>query len=144
MYSLLANVVLTIHSAFVTFVVLMVPCIYLGKALHWRWIRIYWLRIAHLVGILIVVAQAWAGAICPLTTLEMWLREQGGLNTYGESFIEHWLQELIYWNFPAWVFIFVYSLFALLVVSTWYVVPPANGKDRGLISATGPEEKESQ
>ena len=130
----LATAVLIVHAAFVAFVVLTVPCIYLGKAFNWQWVRIYWLRVAHLAGICIVVAQTWVGVICPLTTLEMWLREKGELVTYGESFIEHWLQQLLYWNFPAWVFIFVYSLFALLVVFTWYVVPPTKGKDRGLIA----------
>jgi len=133
-YQALANAVLAIHAAFVAFIVLAIPCIYLGKALHWRWVRNYWLRIAHLAGIFIVVAQAWAGVICPLTTLEMWLREKGGLAAYGESFIEHWLQQLIYWSFPAWVFIVIYSLFALLVIFTWYVVPPTKGKDRDLIA----------
>jgi hypothetical protein len=112
----------------------MVPLVFLGKTLTWQWVRTYWLRLAHLVGICIVVAQSWAGIICPMTTLEMWLREKGELKTYSESFIEHWLQQLIYWNFPAWVFIAIYSLFALLVISTWYVVPPHKNKTRGVIA----------
>ena len=130
----LANAVLLIHAAFVGFVVLTVPLIYLGKALNWQWVRVYWFRIAHLAGICIVAAQAWAGVLCPLTTLEMWLRRKGRLATYDESFIEHWLQQLIYWDFPAWVFVVVYSLFALLVVATWYVVPPTKRKNHGMIA----------
>ncbi len=124
MYPLLADTVLLIHSAFVAFVVFTVPCIYLGKALHWQWVRIYWLRVAHLAGICIVAAQAWAGVICPLTHLEMWLRRKGGLEAYTQSFIEHWLQRVLYWDFPAWVFIAMYTLFAALVVGTWLLVPP--------------------
>ena len=134
MYLALANAVLLVHAAFVAFVVLMVPLIFLGKTLNWQWVRIYWLRLAHLVGICIVVAQSWAGIICPLTTLEMWLREKADLKTYSDSLIEHWLQQLIYWNFPAWVFIALYSLFALLVISTWYVVPPHKNNTRGVIA----------
>ena len=128
MYSVMANTILLLHAAFVAFVVFTVPCIYIGKLLGWRWIRLYWLRVAHLVGISIVVAQAWAGVICPLTTLEMWLREQGGMTGYTGSFVEHWLQTLLYWDFPAWVFIVVYSLFALLIVATWYAVPPVKAR----------------
>jgi hypothetical protein len=64
----------------------------------------------------------------------MWLREKGELVTYTGSFIEHWLQKLIYWHFSAWVFIVIYSLFASLVVSAWYVVPPAKGKNHGINS----------
>lgn len=102
----------------------MVPCIYVGRALNWSWVRSYWLRVAHLAGIGLVVAQTWIGMLCPLTTLEMWLREQSDLATYTGSFIEHWLQELLYWNFPALVFIVLYTGFALLVIATWYAVPP--------------------
>ena len=124
MYSLLADSVLVIHALFVAFVVLGVPCIFIGKALNWRWVRFFWLRVAHLAAICVVTAQAWAGVICPLTTLEMWLRRQGNLDVYAGSFIEHWLEEILYWNLPPWVFVVVYSTFALLVVATWYFVPP--------------------
>ena len=132
MYAILANAVLIIHAAFVAFVVLIIPFIYIGKASNWRWTRIYWLRIAHLIGICIVAAQSWAGVICPLTTLEMWLRENSDLATYSGGFIEHWLQRLIYWDLPAWAFIALYSLFALLVIFTWYVVPPTKSRNRSV------------
>jgi len=33
------------------------------------------------------VVQSWAGLICPLTTLEMWLRGQSGGVQYNSSFI---------------------------------------------------------
>ncbi len=124
MYAALANLTLGVHFAFVTFVVLMVPCIYLGRWLGWAWVRVLWLRICHLLGILVVAAQAWAGVICPLTTLEMWLRRQGGERAYSGSFIEHWMRELLYWDFPGWVFVVMYTVFALLVLGTWWLVPP--------------------
>jgi len=119
---------------FVVFVVLGVPGIYLGKALNWPWVRLFWLRVLHLVGICVVAAQAWAGVICPLTTLEMWLREQGTFATYSGSFIEHWLHNFLYWNLPSWVFAVAYTLFALLVLFMWYFVPPTRGRDRSAIS----------
>ena len=124
MFVALANLTLGIHLAFVLFVVFMVPLVYLGRVLHWAWVRIFWLRLLHLLGILVVAAQAWAGVICPLTTLEMWLRRQGGEQGYSGSFVEHWMHELLYWDFPAWVFVLLYSVFALLVAGTWFLVPP--------------------
>jgi len=87
-------------------------------------VRHFWLRVAHLAGVCIVAAQAWAGVVCPLTTLEMRFRELGQQSTYAAGFIEYWLQTLLYWNLPAWVFIAAYSVFAVLVVAAWYVVPP--------------------
>lgn len=124
MYLFLANVVLGLHVMTVFFVVLSVPLIFLGRFFNWRLVRNFWFRIAHLLCILIVSIQAWLGIVCPLTTLEMWLRKQAGVDTYSESFIEHWMQTFLYWNFPAWVFIVIYTLFALVVISTWVLVPP--------------------
>ena len=133
-YPILANLVLLIHVSFVVFVVVAVPLILLGGVRGWKWVRVPWLRGLHLAGICIVAAQSWAGVICPLTTLEMWLRKQGGLVTYTGHFIEHWLQKLLYWDFPSWVFVVVYSLFALLVLSTWFLVPPRRAKDSSSVS----------
>lgn len=131
MYAFFADLVLIAHAAFVAFVVLMLPCILLGRYTHWSWVRVLWLRVAHLVGICIVAAQAWAGVICPLTTLEMFLREESGLVVYSGSFVQYWLQKIIYWDLPAWVFTAVYTLFVLLVGGAWYFVPPVRGKHNG-------------
>jgi len=130
-YTVLANSVLFAHATFVVFVVLGVPIVVLGGYMNWQWVRLRWLRILHLAGIGIVAAQAWLGVICPLTTLELWLRQKAGLATYSGSFIEHWLHELVYWNLPSWVFLAAYSLFAILVVCTWYLVPPVRSTHRG-------------
>jgi hypothetical protein len=130
-FSLLADAVLIIHAAFVAFVVLLLPGILLGGLWGWRWVRLMWLRVGHLAAIGLVTIQAWAGAICPLTTLEMWLAERGQRATYSGSFIQHWLQRLLYWDLPGWVFIAAYSGFALLVVAAWYCVPPTRAGKRG-------------
>ena len=53
--------------------------------------------------------------MCPLTTLEMWLRSQARGSTYAGNFIEHWLQALLFWQAPPWVFTAVYTLFGLAV-----------------------------
>ena len=129
-YSILALFVLLVHVTFVLFAVLTLPCIFLGELLNWRWVRLFWLRVLHLAGVFIVAAQAWVGVICPLTSLEMWLREQGEIATYSGSFIEHWLRIFLYWELPSWVFFFAYSLFALLVLITWFIFPPNRHKPK--------------
>ena len=126
--SILADLVLVVHTLFVIFVVLMVPAILVGGWLGWGWVRWFWFRLFHIFGILIVVAQAWVGIICPLTTLEMWLRRLAGENAYDGGFIQYWLQKILFWNAPAWVFILIYTLFFLLVVMTWVWVPPKRSK----------------
>jgi Protein of Unknown function (DUF2784) len=123
-YQLLADVVLILHFAIVAFVVGGLVLTIVGNVSAWRWVNVLWFRLAHLAAIGIVVAQAWFGATCPLTSLEMWLRANARQTTYSGSFIEHWLQRLLYYEAPSWVFILAYSLFGLLVVATWWRFPP--------------------
>jgi polyferredoxin len=122
-WQLLADAVLCSHVALMVFVVLGLPLIVVGNLRRWRWINSPWLRFAHLAAIVIVAGEAWLGIVCPLTTLEMALRSRAHETTYEGSFVEHWLQALLFWQAPAWVFTAVYSLFGLSVLATWWLWP---------------------
>ncbi|RDX35406.1 DUF2784 domain-containing protein [Kangiella sp. HD9-110m-PIT-SAG06] len=124
MLQVFADVTLILHVLVVIFVVVGLVLIIIGNWWQWSWVNRLWFRLTHLATILVVLAEAWLGVICPLTTLEMWLRKQVGSQTYSEGFIEHWLQQLLYWDLPGWVFIALYTSFACLVVLTWIVYPP--------------------
>ena len=124
MYLFLADTILLLHSSFVVFVVVGLALILLGGWLGWNWVRNPWFRIAHLVSIGIVVAQAWLGVICPLTILEMYFRKKAGDNTYSGSFIAYWLDKLLYYEAPFWVFVVVYTVFGFIVVMSWLWVRP--------------------
>ncbi len=123
-YQWLADLVLVLHVAVVVFVVGGLVLVVAGNLRQWRWVNALGFRLAHLGAIVFVVAGTWLGLVCPLTTLELWLRAKAGAATYGGSFIEHWLQRLLYYDAPTWVFTLVYSLFGLLVVATWVYFPP--------------------
>ncbi|MBT8099142.1 MAG: DUF2784 domain-containing protein, partial [Gammaproteobacteria bacterium] len=112
------------HVLFVAFVVIGLALIVIGKFAHWPWVLNPWFRIAHLAAIVVVVLQSWAGVVCPLTTWEMALRERAGDVTYSGTFISHWLEAILYYRAPAWVFVVCYTLFALVVVATWVWVRP--------------------
>jgi hypothetical protein len=120
----LADAVLLTHVSFVAFVIVGLLTILIGGACGWRWIRNPWFRALHLAAIGLVVVQAWLGVICPLTTLEMYLREQAGDATYRGTFIAHWLQKLLYYEAPPWVFIVCYSVFGLAVIASWLKFRP--------------------
>ncbi|WP_108124785.1 DUF2784 domain-containing protein [Saccharospirillum mangrovi] len=120
----LANVVLLLHVSFVAFVVVGLALVYVGYFFDWHWVRSRVFRLVHLAAIGYVVVQSWLGVICPLTVLEMKLRASAGLDTYNGSFIQHWLQSLLYYSAPDWVFILVYSLFGALVAFSWWLVRP--------------------
>ncbi len=123
-YQLLADIVLVLHLAVVVFVVGGLMAVLVGNWLGWRWVNNLWFRLAHLAAIGYVVVQSWFGITCPLTTLESWLREQAGLPSYSESFIEHWVQGLLFYQAPFWVFALVYTVFGALVLLSWWFYPP--------------------
>jgi len=124
MSALLADGVLVLHLGVVIFVVGGLVLVVVGHLAGWRWVDHLGFRIAHLLAIAVVVAESWLGVVCPLTTLEMWLRARGGGATYGGGFVEHWLQTLLYHDAPAWVFVAAYSAFGALVVASWWLFPP--------------------
>ena len=123
-YSLAADLLLLLHVTFVAFVVLSFILILIGKVLTWSWVRNPWFRIIHLAAIAIVVLQSWLGIACPLTTWEMALREKSGQSVYAGAFIAHWLQKLLYYQLPDWVFVLVYTLFGCAVFVSWFWVRP--------------------
>jgi len=123
-YRLLADAVLFAHLAVVVFMVGGLVLVLVGNVQHWRWVNSLLFRVAHLVAVGVVVIQAWLGELCPLTILESWLREQAGEAAYAASFIEHWVQRVLYYEAPLWVFTLVYTVFGLLVAATWWYFPP--------------------
>lgn len=86
LFRLAAESVLLIHLAFIMFALL-------GAAIA---VRRRWIIVVHLP------AAAWGffveltGRICPLTSLENYLRARAGLSGYTESFIEHYMIAIIY------------------------------------------------
>lgn len=123
-YQFLADAVLSVHVALVLFVVGGLVLVLVGNLRSWQWVNSLWFRLVHLATIGAVVAEAWLGFVCPLTMLEMWLRSKAQTTTYSGGFIEHWLQALLFWQAPPWVFIVVYSVFGLAVVAAWWCFPP--------------------
>lgn len=78
----------------------------------------------HLLGIAVVALQAWLGVVCPLTTLEMGLRGSASDATYASTFVSHWMQRILYFSAEDWVFVTAYSIFAMVVLLSWFTVRP--------------------
>ena len=123
-YGLLADLVGLVHAAFVLFVVGGLVLILAGWRLRWRWTEAFAFRIAHLAAIAVVVLQTWLGELCPLTIWENQLRHLARQDGVGTSFISFWLDQLLYWRLPSWVFLAVYTAFAGLVLATFFWYPP--------------------
>jgi hypothetical protein len=81
-----ADIVVSIHLAFIVFVV----C---GGLLVLRWPRLAWV---HLPAAVWGVAIEFGGWICPLTPLENTLRRAAGDEGYAGSFIERYVVPVVY------------------------------------------------
>jgi hypothetical protein len=119
-----ADLVLLLHVLLVAFVVFGLLLILTGKVRVWDWVRNPWFRVMHLLAIGVVVVQSWFGALCPLTEFEMALRSQAGDTVYAGTFISHWLNTILYYQAPAWVFVVCYTAFGLVVIGSWFWVKP--------------------
>jgi len=117
---MLADTIVVIHLLIMVFITAGLPLIYIGAARGWGWIRDWRWRVTHLAAIGFVAAESLAGIVCPLTLWEDALRGQEA----NEGFIERWVDRILFYDFPTWVFTVAYTVFAALVVVTWFVVPP--------------------
>jgi hypothetical protein len=121
LYSLIADTILVIHFAFVVFVVFGFMLTLVGLLAPWSWIHNRKFRFSHLAAVGFVVLQAWLGQLCPLTTWENEFRRRAGQSEYSETFIEHWLHEILFYQAEPWVFTTIYTCFGAVVVLVWFL-----------------------
>jgi hypothetical protein len=120
----LADAILVVHVLFVSIVILLVPLVITGGIRGWHWVRMPWVRLGHLAMIAFVAGEALIGMQCPLTTWENNLRVAGSDRGYNaDGFIATWLDRLMFWHFPHWVFTTAYVGYGLIVASLFYFVP---------------------
>jgi Protein of Unknown function (DUF2784) len=117
----LADTVLVLHALVVLFIVGGFIAIWAGAWLKRDWTSNRAFRLAHLVAIGVVAILAVLDIPCPLTVLEDRLRT-GRVGPQG--FMQRWVGYWLYYNFPDCVFATAYAAFLLVVVVTWFRVPP--------------------
>ena len=86
MYRGLADAVVVVHFGFVLYVML-------GGFLVWRWPRTL---PAHLAAVVWAIGIVTIELLCPLTSLENWLREQAGEQAYGGGFVDRYIEDVVY------------------------------------------------
>ena len=117
---MVADALLVAHFLIAAFIVAGLVLVWVGAALGWKWTRNPWFRYLHLGAIAFVAAEALAGVACPLTVWEDLLR--GGVRA--ESFVGRWVQRLLYYQAPEWVFTVAYVLWTAATLLTLWLVPP--------------------
>lgn len=127
--TLLSDLVVAVHLGYAGFVVVGFILILAGAVLGWRWIRNRVFRLVHLGCISLVAIEAIIGQICPLTLLENWLLVAAGGEGYQRTFIGQLIFDLLYYDFPTWVFNVTYISLAVLTALTLVLIPPVRRRD---------------
>lgn len=123
-YSHLADLVLIVHLLFVAFVVLGFMVIWIGYFAGWQFVCAVRFRLAHLLAMAFVLAESVFGITCPLTAWESELRLRTGEDPYQDSFIQHWVGRLLFYECSERTFTVLYAAFFALMVMTFWMVPP--------------------
>jgi len=80
--------------------------------------RYKWVKIFHIAGIGFALTIQIVGWYCPLTHLEIWLREKHmPSQTYGGSFIIHYVEKLVYINLSSEIILIATIL--LILATAW-------------------------
>jgi hypothetical protein len=128
-YGVLSDVILVVHFAFVAFIIVGFGIVWIGYFCRWGFVHNFRFRLAHMLAMGFVVAESLVGMVCPLTTWENELRRRAGEGAaYRESFIEHWLGQVLYYDVSAQAFTAIYTGFFVLVVVTYIVIPPRRSR----------------
>lgn len=120
--------VLALHFAIIAFNVAGCVLVPIGAWRGWRWVRGFWWRLAHLLSLALVALQALLGRACFLTIL------QGNVSgtSPAQPLIASWINRVIYWSLPLWVFAVAYAAVFAYVVALWIAVRPrAPGRQSG-------------
>ncbi|MDB5466513.1 MAG: hypothetical protein JWQ46_1275 [Phenylobacterium sp.] len=121
MTPVLAQTVLAIHLGVIAFNVFGLVAIPLGAWRDWAWVRVRWWRALHLVSMAVVALQAVLGRACFLT---LWQDQLTGARAE-PPLIMRWVNSVIYWPLPIWVFAAAYLAVFAYVVVLWRRVPPS-------------------
>ena len=115
-----AAAVLAAHLVVIAFNVFGIVVIPLGGWLGWEFVRIRWWRALHVASLAVVALQATLGRACFLT---LWQGDLSGVETE-TPLIMGWVNSVIYWPLPMWVFPALYVAVFAYVLALWRYVPP--------------------
>jgi hypothetical protein len=120
----LAGLVLLVHVAVILFNLFGLVAIPLGGWRGWGFVRVFWWRALHLGILALVALQAVLDRVCFLTTWESDLLRMAGRAASDAPLVARWVNRLIFWPLPVWVFAVIYVAICLYTLALWRLVPP--------------------
>jgi hypothetical protein len=117
---IIVQAVLAVHVTVILFNVFGLVAVPIGAICNWRFVHIRWWRVLHLLSLTAVAAQALAGR-CFLT---IWQNDLTARAQPATPLIVRWIDQLVYWRLPIWMFAALYVLvFAYALALLWVVRP---------------------
>jgi hypothetical protein len=123
----LAELILAVHFAVIAFNLFGLFAIPLGAWRGWSWVRAPLWRWLHIGSLAVVALQALAGRACFLT---IWQDALGG-RPEGEPMIMRFVNGLIFWPLPAWVFTTIYVAVLAYALALLRWAPPRPWRQAG-------------
>jgi Protein of Unknown function (DUF2784) len=118
---IMADAILAGHVMIILFNVLGLLVVPIGGLFGWRFVRIRWWRILHVLLLAAVAAQALLGQACILT---LWQVALIGAAAAPPPLIARFVNRMIYWPLPIWVFAALYTVVFGSVLALLWLVPP--------------------
>jgi len=127
---ILADTILAAHLAIILFNVFGLVAVPIGALRDWRFVRVRWWRILHILLLAAVAVQAVAGRACILT---VWQAALAGSTARPAPLIMSWVDRLIYWRLPIWAFAVLYVVVFGYALALLWLVPPCGNRHPGPI-----------
>jgi hypothetical protein len=118
---MLADAVLAAHVAIILFNLFGLVAVPIGGLFGWRFVRIRWWRILHILLLVAVAVQALVGRACILT---LWQADLAGAAAAERApLIASSVNRLIYWPLPMWFFAVLYVVVFGCALALFWLVP---------------------
>ncbi len=131
---IIADAIFAAHVAIILFNLFGLVAVPIGAMCGWRFVRVRWWRVLHILLLAAVAVQALLGRACILT---LWQAALAGAAQDRAPLIAHWVNRLIYWPLPIWVFAVMYLVVFGYALALLWLVPPRCIATRGSPLATG-------
>lgn len=123
-----AAAVFWFHVGVILFNVAGLVIVPIGAWCGWAFVRVFWLRALHLGLLALVAVQATLGKACFLTLWQGALERESGGAASDLPLIQGWVERLLFWPLPLWVFVVLYLAILGYALTLWRWVPPRRSK----------------
>ncbi|WP_131783317.1 DUF2784 domain-containing protein [Legionella gresilensis] len=119
-----AYTTLSIHIAFIFFIVLTPFAILIGKWQLWFWTQNQLFRNVHLFLLTYVIVEVLFSIPCFLTTIENNCRKKSNMPLYSTGFFDYWVENICAITYRNWMFMTIFTVISIFSFVLYFTIPP--------------------